>query len=133
MPRGARVLDNPYGTAPGLYLPATLGTERGWGCHFFLLPGPPRELKPMMEAFVEPQLKELYPASGERAALYLKLTGIGESDIVEHIERDLESMAGDGLELGYCIGRGDVDVRLSGPPQAVNAGAALVRERLGAG
>ncbi len=131
VPRGARVLDNPFGTAPGLYLPAALGAERGWDCHFFLLPGPPRELKPMVESFVEPQLKELHPASAEGAVLYLKLTGIGESDIVEHIERDLEAMAGEGLELGYCIGRGDVDVRLSGPAGAVNAGAALVRDRLG--
>ncbi len=131
VPRGARVLDNPFGTAPGLYLPASLGAERGWVCHFFLLPGPPRELKPMMESHVEPVLKELQPALAAREVLYLKITGVGESDIVESIERDLEAMAGDGLEMGYCIGRGDVDVRLAGPAAAVNAGAALVRERLG--
>lgn len=131
VPRGARVLDNPFGTAPGLYLPATLGAERGWNCHFFLLPGPPRELKPMMENAVEPVLKELQPALASRVVRYLKLTGIGESDIVEAIERDLEAMAGAGLEMGYCIGRGDVDVRLAGPEAAVQAGAGLVRERLG--
>ena len=131
VPRGARVLENPFGTAPGLYLPATLGAERGWHCHFFLLPGPPRELKPMMESQVEPVLKELQPALASRVVLYLKLTGIGESDIVEAIERDLEAMAAAGLEMGYCIGRGDVDVRLAGPEAAVRAGAALVRERLG--
>lgn len=131
VPRGARVLENPFGTAPGLYLPAELGAERGWNCHFFLLPGPPRELKPMMENQVEPVLKELHPASAARVVLYLKITGVGESDIVERIERDLEAMVGDGLEMGYCIGRGDVDVRLAGPAEAVEAGASVVRERLG--
>jgi len=64
-----------------------------------------------------------------REALYLKVTGMGESDIVDHIEKDLEAMTG--LELGYCIGRGDVDVRLSGRSDLVQAAAALVRERIG--
>lgn len=131
VPRGARVMENPFGTAPGLYLPAALGSERGWACHFFLLPGPPRELKPMVESWVEPVLKELHPAAAGREVLYLKVTGMGESDIVDLVERDLESMAGAGLEMGYCIGRGDVDVRLAGPAEAVRRGADLVRERIG--
>jgi nicotinamide-nucleotide amidase len=131
VPRGARVLENAFGTAPGLYVPAELGRERGWACHFFLLPGPPRELKPMVEHGVEPVLKALHPEAALREVIYLKVTGMGESDIVDHIERDLEAMAGDGLEMGYCIGRGDVDVRLAGGAEVVARGAALVRERIG--
>jgi nicotinamide-nucleotide amidase len=46
------------------------------------------------------------------------------------VERDLESMAEAGLEMGYCIGRGDVDVRLAGPGEVVRRGADLVRERI---
>lgn len=130
VPRGARVMENPFGTAPGLYLPAALGAERGWNCHFFLLPGPPRELKPMVESWVEPVLKELHPALAGREVIYLKVTGMGESDIVDRVERDLESMAEAGLEMGYCIGRGDVDVRLAGPGEIVRRGADLVRERI---
>lgn len=131
VPRGARVMENPFGTAPGLYLPAALGAERGWNCHFFLLPGPPRELKPMVESWVEPVLKELHPALAGREVIYLKVTGMGESDIVDRVERDLESMAEAGLEMGYCIGRGDVDVRLAGPAEVVRRGGDLVRERIG--
>lgn len=131
VPRGARVLANPFGTAPGLHVPAGLGEGRGWNCHFFLLPGPPRELKPMMENWVEPILKELHPAAATRTVLYLKVTGIGESDIVERVETELEAMAADGLEMGYCIGKGDVDVRLAGPLEVVNRGAALVRSKMG--
>jgi nicotinamide-nucleotide amidase len=131
VPRGARVLVNAFGTAPGLHLPAVLGEGRGWNCHFFLLPGPPRELKPMMEQAVEPILKELNPALASREVRYLKVTGIGESDIVEKVELELEAMAAAGLEMGYCIGKGDVDVRLAGPRDAVERGTALVREKMG--
>lgn len=129
VPAGAQVLANPLGTAPGLYFPAELGASRGWKAHLFLLPGPPRELKPMVEAEVEPRLRALLPDGASRRVLYLKLTGIGESDIVEAVEKQLEAVPR--LELGYCIGRGDVDVRLAGPEAAVTAGAQIVRARLG--
>lgn len=129
VPRGAEVLDNAFGTAPGLYIPAACGAAKGLNCALFLLPGPPRELKPMVEAQVEPRLRLLKPDLAGRGLLYLRITGMGESDIVDHIEKDLEAMTG--LELGYCIGKGDVDVRLSGPADLVDRGAALVRSRIG--
>ena len=50
VPRGAVVLENTRGTAPGLWL------ERG-GTGILVLPGPPREMQPMFERFVEDQLK----------------------------------------------------------------------------
>ncbi|MDB6072403.1 MAG: cinA, partial [Verrucomicrobiaceae bacterium] len=85
--------------------------------------------KPMVERHVEPQLVRLKPDLVGRKVLYVKVTGMGESDIVDRIEKDLEAMPA--LELGYCLGRGDVDVRLSGQGGAVDAAAALVRERIG--
>lgn len=129
VPAGAVVLENHNGTAPGLYFPAELSAPRGWHSHIFLLPGPPRELKPMMEIQVEPRLRVLLPDGENRTVLYLKLTGIGESDIVERVEKDLEAVPG--LELGYCIGKGDVDVRLAGRQAPVQAGAEIIRSRLG--
>ncbi|MDZ4286554.1 MAG: competence/damage-inducible protein A [Prosthecobacter sp.] len=129
VPAGATVLVNDFGTAPGLYFPAELSAARGWHSHIFLLPGPPRELKPMVENLVEPRLRALLPDGLSRRVLYLKLTGIGESDIVDRVEKDLEGVAG--LELGYCIGRGDVDVRLAGQPEPVERGAQFVRIKLG--
>lgn len=129
VPRGARVLENRFGTAPGLYLPSGLGASRGIHAHIFLTPGPPRELKPMMENIVEPVLRSLLPDGDARSVIYLKCTGIGESDIVDKIQSGLEAIPG--LELGYCIGRGDVDVRLSGRRELVEQGARLVRERMG--
>ena len=130
VPRGAQVLPNPFGTAPGLYIPASLGSERGFKAHVFLLPGPPRELKPMMETVVEPLLLSLLPPGPPRKVIYLKATGIGESDIVDRIQAELEAMVG--LELGYCIGKGDVDIRLSGPVDLVDRGADWVRQQMDA-
>lgn len=129
VPQGAVILPNNFGTAPGLYFPAELGTSLGWKCHFFLLPGPPRELKPMMESEVEPRLREWLPDGVSRCVLYLKVTGMGESDIVELVEKKLEAIPG--LDLGYCISKADVDVRLAGTQAVVDAGAAVVREALG--
>lgn len=129
VPRGATVLPNAFGTAPGLYFPAVLGEPLGWNAHIFLLPGPPRELKPMVENEVETRLREWLPDGVSRQVLYLKVTGVGESDIVEAVEKELEAIPG--LDMGYCIRNGDVDVRLAGLQAAVEAGGAVVRAALG--
>jgi nicotinamide-nucleotide amidase len=52
VPRGAEVLPNPRGTAPGLWL--AQGTRR-----LLLLPGPPPELQPMLDAWCERHGKAL--------------------------------------------------------------------------
>ncbi len=129
VPRGAVVMPNLFGTAPGLYFPAELSASQGWNAHIFLLPGPPRELKPMVESEVETRLRTWLPDGLSRRVLYLKVTGVGESDIVEAVEKQLEAIPG--LDLGYCIRNGDVDVRLAGPQVAVDAAAGVVRAALG--
>ena len=73
VPAGATLLDNANGTAPGLWL------EHGRTA-IVLLPGPPREMKPMFEAVVRDRLA---PRSGG-AGLFrrvLKITGRTESDV----------------------------------------------------
>ena len=128
-PSGAQVLPNSNGTAPGLYLPPELGAAKGLNCGIFLLPGPPRELKAMVSGEVEPRLRAMLPDGADRVCRYLKFTGLGESDISMEIQAPLEKLGG--LDIGYCIGKGDVDVRLTGASAAVESGAALCRERLG--
>ncbi len=49
VPRGADVLPNPNGTAPGLWLEKDSRA-------LVLLPGPPREMKPMLEAVIAERL-----------------------------------------------------------------------------
>jgi nicotinamide-nucleotide amidase len=74
---GAEVLSNPNGSAPGLYL------EHG-ECAVALLPGPPREMKPMFENHVQARLGKL---AGETrfATRVLRVAGMGESAVDEKI------------------------------------------------
>jgi nicotinamide-nucleotide amidase len=74
---GAEVLPNPNGTAPGLYLEQEQ-------CAVALLPGPPREMKPMFEHHVQAKLESL---SGEIrfARRVLRVAGMGESAVDEKI------------------------------------------------
>ncbi len=72
VPEGADVLDNPRGTAPGLWLETN-------GRYIVLLPGPPNELKAMFENEVRQRLARHAP----KRRLYtrdLRVTGMSESD-----------------------------------------------------
>ncbi|HKB13511.1 MAG TPA: competence/damage-inducible protein A [Vicinamibacterales bacterium] len=73
VPRGADVLPNANGTAPGLWL------ARG-KTKIVLLPGPPREMKPMLEAVI---VERLAPQSGGHGLFrrVLKISGRAESDV----------------------------------------------------
>jgi nicotinamide-nucleotide amidase len=74
---GAQVLSNPNGSAPGLFLEHE-------GCAIALMPGPPREMKPMFENHVQSRLEKL--AGGVRfATRVLRVAGLGESAVDEKI------------------------------------------------
>ncbi|MBS3902424.1 MAG: competence/damage-inducible protein A [Dethiobacter sp.] len=75
IPRGARLLVNNHGTAPGIWL------EHG-GKIVVLLPGPPRELMPM---FTEQVLQLLPERNGVILSRVLKIIGLGESAMEERI------------------------------------------------
>jgi nicotinamide-nucleotide amidase len=76
VPEGAEPLENPRGTAPGLWL------EKGDQV-IALLPGPPRELKPLFLEQVSPRLQRRAPA-GRMFHRELRVTGLGESH-VDHL------------------------------------------------
>ncbi|MBV9925826.1 MAG: competence/damage-inducible protein A [Acidobacteria bacterium] len=74
---GAEVLNNPNGSAPGMYLEHE-------GRVVVLLPGPPREMKPMFDNLVLPRLAER--AGGVRVVRrVLRVAGLGESAVDERI------------------------------------------------
>jgi nicotinamide-nucleotide amidase len=74
---GADVLDNPNGTAPGLFLEHE-------GTSVALLPGPPREMNPMFERLVMPRLTA--KAGNLRVVRrLLRVAGMGESAVDELI------------------------------------------------
>ncbi len=74
---GAELLANPNGTAPGQYLEDEQGI-------LMLLPGPPRELKPMFLDHCEPRLDKL-PSPWSYCTVSLRIAGMGESDVDHRI------------------------------------------------
>lgn len=70
---GAEMLENPSGTAPGQWLMAD-------GRIIMLLPGPPRELRPMFVNLCIPRLKAILPPMSI-AVRHYRVAGIGESDL----------------------------------------------------
>jgi nicotinamide-nucleotide amidase len=73
VPHGATLLENPNGTAPGLWI------EHGRTA-MVLLPGPPREMKPMFESVIRDRL---VARAGGRGLFrrVIKITGRTESDV----------------------------------------------------
>lgn len=119
VPRGALVLPNPNGTAPGLYLP------KAEHPHIFLLPGPPRELYPMFENEVAPRLRGLLtqvpPACRE-----WKFYGIGESELADRLEPLIEKIPGV-EEIGYCAKSAEIHLRCVGSDAALDQVENLAR------
>lgn len=77
VPEGAEILENPRGTAPGLWL------EDG-SRSIVLLPGPPREIKPLFREQVLPRLERR--VSGVRMIhREIRVTGLGESSVEQRI------------------------------------------------
>ncbi len=120
VPVGADILPNPNGTAPGLYISPRLG--KASACAIFLLPGPPRELHPMFHEEVMPRLSSLAGLEEVGEAVELKFVGIGESSFADEIDEALQNIPA--LEFGYCARLGELDLRLIGGAEAIEAGRA---------
>lgn len=123
-PAGAELLPNPYGTAPGLWIEE--GEKR-----LVCLPGPPGELRPMVEAEVMPRLRRWVPEGMAWRRKIFRIQGLGESAVQDRIEEKLRAEV-PGVEIGYCARSGEVDLRLSSRDGGlVERGAALVRGEFG--
>lgn len=107
---GARVLPATVGTAPGQVVPTDSGGR------LVLLPGPPFEMRPMLDAFLAEE-------SGALASpVELACTGMPESDAQIAAQRVLDRFPGVGLTI--LASPGDVHVVLFDQ----GAGAALLAE-----
>jgi nicotinamide-nucleotide amidase len=137
VPEGATVLPNPHGTAPGLAMEVRPNLFRPdakptW---LIMLPGPPRELRPMFTDSVVPLLRRVLPLACGFVCRTLPTTGIGESVVQEKISGPLRRWVEAGLDLGYCARPGQVDVRLAAQGESaqrqVDEAEAAVRKLLG--
>jgi nicotinamide-nucleotide amidase len=127
VPKGARVLPNENGTAPGLYLRQNINPSVP-SPHLFLLPGPPRELEPMFRESAMSILRAIVPANAIARRLY-KIANMGESIVEKAIGEKV--LAIPGIELGYCARPGEVDVRVIGDAAAVAQADEIIRGEMG--
>lgn len=100
LPRGARLLENHLGTAPGFALDV-----EGSTCFFF--PGVPFEMYPMVEAYVLPEARSRF-ALAPRTQVTLRCVNLAESVAAGR-------MAGferDGVTVGYRASFPEVQVKL---------------------
>ncbi len=137
VPEGATVLMNTNGTAPGLAIEVNPNPFRpdGRPSLLVMLPGPPRELRPMFSQQVVPLLAQHFPQNEAFVCRTLKTTGIGESYMEERISAPLRHLTDAGMDLGFCARVGEVDVRFvaRGPQAAmmVTEAEAITRGRAG--
>ena len=89
LPAGCMVLENRWGTAPGF------AVDQG-GCRLYFMPGVPREMKPMYETWVEPDL--LARLNIEAPVLHtVRVFGVAESAL----EEMLQVVDVPGLTIGF--------------------------------
>jgi nicotinamide-nucleotide amidase len=105
VPEGAAALD-PVGTAPGLVVPAG---ERV----VVVLPGPPRELRPMWPRALETDaVRAVLARATPLHGLTMRMFGVPESEIAKSL-REIED--DDGVDVGAvevttCLRRGEIEI-----------------------
>ena len=115
---GAEILPNPNGSAVGM------AVELG-GKFLVVLPGPPRELKPMFENFVLPRLKK---SAGEIVVRrkILRVSGMGESAVDEAIAPIYKSYPT--VETSILFNRSEIEVHLAAKAETEAEAAATLEE-----
>jgi nicotinamide-nucleotide amidase len=85
IPKGARVLNNANGTAPGLQLSIK-------GAEIFFLPGPPNECRPLFERHVLPLAKKALQDRKIQRREFWRTFGRGESDVYQRVSSIVEAL-----------------------------------------
>ena len=131
VPAGFDVLDNPKGTAPGLWGEREPGGRRspraGRREVVVVLPGVPYEMEAITEASVLPRLRDLQ--DGVVLSRTLLTVGKGESDLAGMLDG---WAAPPGLALAYLPSLGTVRLRVTARGPDRDAAQALVDEAAGA-
>lgn len=114
LPENCTVLVNDWGTAPGCAFEEQ-------GKHVIMLPGPPRECRPMLEYRALPYLGKL--CSGVIGSRYVRIFGQGESS-VEYAVRPLMDRL-EGVTLAPYAKEGECELRVTARAETEEAALAL--------
>jgi competence/damage-inducible protein CinA-like protein len=102
-PEGSAVLGNAQGTAPGFSIDAE-------GATIFVLPGPPRELQPMVIAHVLEPLARIFDRGTLRVETF-RTVGIGESQLFDMLLSDIDALTA--YTVSWLPTAGGVDIVLT--------------------
>ncbi len=110
-PRGAAVLPNPIGTAPGFMVELH-------GARAFFMPGVPAEMKRMFDEQVVPRIRDLAP--NDTHQIRLRTFGLPESEVGERLAAIEPSFPG--VTVGYRAHFPEIEVKVLA--RALDHGAA---------
>lgn len=126
-PEGSIILQNNHGTAPGCIIEEN-------GKILIILPGPPREMKPMFEDYVLPYLKKFQKSV--LVSKVLRICGIGEGHMAEAIEDIIDNQTNP--TVAPYAKEGEVTLRITASADTVEEAETLIipveteiRKRLG--
>ncbi len=134
-PAGSRIIPNPNGTAPGIWM--DVARASGGACHVFALPGVPAELFEMFRQSVAPAVRGSSPEVRVIQHRRIKCFGAGES----HVEQMLPDLIRRGREpsVGITVHAATITLRITAAGAtsaecavAMEPTAATIRECLGA-
>ena len=115
LPEGCTVFDNPVGTAPGCAF------EAG-GVHVLMLPGPPFEMRTMLQRHVVPYLRSI---SGEVILSHDIMTfGLGESPMEELMREKMSRM--ENPSLATYAKPSEVRLRATAKAESAEAAEAML-------
>jgi nicotinamide-nucleotide amidase len=106
LPAGSVVISNELGTAPGFVVDRDDTTV-------FVLPGPPAEVRPMVESGVLPRIRDVFRREPVRVETF-RTIGVGESKIREIIGHKLDAIAA--FAVSSLPSRYGVDIVLTERP-----------------
>lgn len=118
VPENSIVLENNYGTAPGFIINKN-------GKTIVLLPGPPRELRPMFEEKVKPYLK--YNSKDVIVSKNLRVIGIGESALEPKISEIVKQL---NPTVALYAKDGEVLIRVTAKSQTEEEANILIDETI---
>ena len=129
VPHGARTIDNPEGSAPGLVVDTPSGVR------IYAMPGVPSEMIGMMRGTVLPELETTIGHAVVHSRI-LRCCGIGESRVAEILADLFPSSTNP--SLAYLAAAGEVKVRITAKADSVEEADRMiapvvdeVRRRLG--
>ncbi|MGD1896015.1 MAG: competence/damage-inducible protein A [Phormidesmis sp.] len=117
LPKGADILPNPVGTAPGVIW------EPRNGLSVLTFPGVPWEMKTMWETTAVPYLQNSGWAKGVIHSRMLKFWGMGETTLAKQVQPLL--FAENPTVATYALG-GEVKLRVSARAESIEAANALI-------